>query len=143
MICFSSKAEYHSRSILLHLFDCRYSPDLKAVPVAYTKADYHVDGAAPIMYDNPCVHLEVRVRWLAVSPRPGVKAAGALSSQGPEHLSLLLLSYFNVTIPANQLKTKYDWDEAESCWVSRDSRTPLALGDSVKFEILKYQFFTL
>jgi hypothetical protein len=117
-------------SMLLH-----WSEGLKAVPIVYTKADWNVSENAAILYDNPCVHVDVRVRWLALCPKPGVRCAGTVSNQGPEHLGLLLFNYFNVTIQASQIKSQYHWDDLGKTWMSSKGAV-LAPGDKVEFEIL-------
>ena len=113
----------------------QYSPELRAIPIVYTKADISTAAGAPILFDNPCVHISVRVRWLALVPRAGAKVAGTVASQGPDHLGLLLLSYFNMTVPADQLRSQYSWDGA--AWCRRDD-SPLEFGDRVECEILSY-----
>lgn len=117
-------------SMLLH-----WNEGLKAVPIVYTKADWNVCENAAILYDNPCVHVEVRVRWLALCPKAGVRCAGTVSNQGPEHLGLLLLNYFNVTIQASQLKSQYHWDDVGKTWMSNNEAV-VSPGDKIEFEIL-------
>jgi DNA-directed RNA polymerase subunit E'/Rpb7 len=78
----------------------------------------------------------VRVRWLALTPKAGARATGTVSNQGPEHLGLLLLGYFNVTIQASQLRSEYDWDEQEQCWINKKTCATLSIGDNVQFEII-------
>jgi len=124
-------------SMLLH-----WHTGLKAVPIVYTKADWSSSStgegpqSAAILFDNPCVHVQVRVRWLALTPRAGTRATGVVASQGPEHLSLLLLNYFSVTIQASQLGSQYEWDERGAAWVARGTGHALSAGDRVDFEIL-------
>ncbi len=120
---------------VLASFLLKYSEDLKAVPIVFTKADSNISDSSPVLYDNPCVHVDVRVRWLALVPKPGSRTFATVSNQGPEHLGLLLLNYFNVTIQANQLKSKYKWNEEDVCWSSINGM-PLSVGDKVEFEIL-------
>lgn len=117
-------------SMLLH-----WNEGLKAVPIVYTKADWNVCENAAILYDNPCVHVEVRVRWLALCPKAGVRCSGTVSNQGPEHLGLLLLNYFNVTIQASQLKSQYHWDDLGKTWMSNNGSV-VSPGDKIEFEIL-------
>ena len=89
------------------------------------------------MYDNPCVHLKVRVRWIALNPRPGARVRAHVSLQSQEHLGLLLLDFFNVNIPANQLSSVYRWDSENKCWVNKSSGEQVYLGDAIEFEILR------
>jgi hypothetical protein len=90
------------------------------------------------MYDNPCVHIQVRVRWIALSPNPGARIKAHVSLQSQEHLGLLLLDFFNVTIPANQLSSVYRWDSEHKCWVNKKSGEQVYLGDAIEFEILSF-----
>jgi hypothetical protein len=108
------------------------------VPLVFTKADHSIAPTAPILHDNPCVHLSVRVRWVAFVPAAGARTQGTVSLQSPEHVGLLLLDYFNVSIPAAQLGTAYRWDAGQRCWVSRTTGMALAAGDPVPFEILGF-----
>lgn len=117
----------------------QWNEGLKAVPIVYTKADWHQSqdaSAAPILYDNPCVHVTVRVRWLAFCPKKGGRTAGSLANQGPEYLGLLLMNYFNVTIQAAQLKTRYEWNDEAASWHCKKTGKALEAGDKVDFEIL-------
>lgn len=118
-------------SMLLH-----WNEGLKAVPIVYTKADWNVCENGAILFDNPCVHVEVRVRWLALCPKTGVRCAGTVSNQGPEHLGLLLFNYFNVTIQASQLKSQYYWDDLGKTWMSNNNGSVISPGDKIEFEIL-------
>lgn len=120
----------------LHSMLLQWNQGLQAVPIVYTKADWTCGESAPILFDNPCVHVDVRVRWLALTPKAGARAVGTVSNQGPEHLGLLLLGYFNVTIQATQLRSEYDWDEQEQAWVHKKTCAALMMGEKVKFEII-------
>lgn len=120
----------------LHSMLLQWNQGLRAVPIVYTKADWTSGDSAPILFDNPCVHVNVRVRWLTLTPKAGARATGTVSNQGPEHLGLLLLGHFNVTIQASQLRSEYDWDEQEQSWINKKTCSILSIGDSVQFEII-------
>lgn len=52
-------------------------------------------------------------------------------------LTLLHLSYVNVNVFANQLGYMYTWDVHAGCWVHRETREPLKMGDLIATEIIE------
>ncbi len=136
----------------------RYSPKLGGIPLCYSKVkvvsnlnevdDSNAaanDGAttpsAPIIYDNPCVHVCIRVHWALFSPVAGrTILPGTINAISPEHIGLLVLGYFSAIIPAVHLEASYVWDSDLQTWSAR--RKPyasLALEGHVEFVVLQLQ----
>jgi len=149
-----------------------YNPKLQGVPLAYSKPVLITEDrvrdpilksnknmpkatSASVRFDNPCIHVWIRVYWTLFNPRQGCRLTGIVTNQSPEHLSLLALSYFPVTILRSQLSSTYEWRDLEEkveeesieedysysstgAWIKKTpSSVPLSLGTDVTFEILE------
>lgn len=144
-----------------------YNSKLQGVPLAYSKpilvpedqvrdpvlkSNSNITKAtsASVRFDNPCIHVWIRVYWTLFNPRQGCRLTGLVTNQSPEHLSLLALSYFPVTILGSQLSSTYKWKDSDElvkdedddysssgAWVNKSDSLPLVLGGDVTFEILE------
>lgn len=124
----------------------KYSNKLQGVPLCYDKVEivsslkkthqgHNADfNTGAILFDNPCVHIPVRVTWLIFAPKAGIRLTGCISSLSQSHLGLLFADYFNVIIYAAQIESRYSWDEQEQTWSNDDHG--LQIGQRIEFEII-------
>lgn len=119
----------------------RYRRELGGVPLCYGKVELAKDTAAlqssPITYENPCIHITVRVYWTLFSPSPHARLVGTINKTSRDHLGLLVLSYFSATVYAHQLEAAFAWSEERQCWEDRKAGEPLLLGQEIVFEIVE------
>lgn len=132
----------------------KYSPKLTGVPLCYSRVEL-VDETVPpspasasrpansvipsaaIIYDNPCVHLQVKILWSLFTPRPGVCLLGTVNGISREHVGCLVLGYFSALISASHLEATYGWCDERQEWSHRKTGATLAPEQSIPFEILE------
>lgn len=137
----------------------KYNPDIKGVPLLYSKVELTPAPAtqpipcpsgyptttnssfvpvtsAAIIAENPLLHIWIRVRWLAFCPSPGSRVVGSVIKQGPEQVNFLLLGLFNATIKRSQLAGTLEWSEDDSAWISPAHGRRIGLGDLLEFEVI-------
>jgi hypothetical protein len=130
----------------------KYSPKLQGVPLCYGKVELTkympTPGAvhppedlgmpsAAILFDNPCVHVPVKVHWTVFTPRPGVRLLGVVNQISREHVGLLVVNYFTAVIYAHQLEAVLKWNEEEQSWESRRTEKLVEEGQEITFEVLE------
>ena len=127
----------------------KYSHKLGGIPLCYSKIDL-VPAKPPqddslsipsavIAFDNPCVHVPVRVYWMVFSPRAGSRLVGVVNQASEQHLGLLVLNYFSAVISASHLSAVLRWDGDEQCWTSRTSGEILLAGQEISFEVVEVE----
>jgi hypothetical protein len=127
----------------------KYSQKLGGIPLSYGKVELSpkssmneiessniVLPSAAITFDNPCVHLSVRVYWMLFSPKPKSRLMGVVNQAGREHVGLLVLNYFSAVIYANQLSAVLSWNDTDECWESRKGEI-LSIGQEICFEVVE------
>lgn len=107
-----------------------------------------------ILFDNPCIHVAVRVRWCLFAPRVGVRLRGVINVCTREHLGLLVFDYFSAVIYASQMQAVLQWDEESPAerevemeedeeegqggyWKHRGTGQNFTIGEEVDFEVVQ------
>lgn len=119
----------------------KFSRELGGIPLAYSKVEINHNqsdesSSAPILFENPCIHVAVKVYWTVFCPRVGMRLQGVVNQWSGEHLSLLLFNYFNATIYASQMEASLRWNEEEQVWQRPGDREDISLGSQIEFEAL-------
>lgn len=112
-----------------------WNDQMQAIPLQLHSLKL-ADHTGRIINENPCVHVTVKARWTVFKPRVGGLLKGVIRQQTPEHLSLLILGYFNATIPANQMSIGYRWNQLRAVWESPDGNA-LLCGATLEFMVLE------
>lgn len=131
----------------------KYSPKLAGIPLCYSRVEL-VDETVPlpaagggssnsaipsaaIVYDNPCVHLQVKTLWSLFAPRPGVRLPGTVHGISREHVGCLVFGYFSALISANHLEATYEWSDERQEWSDRRTGKVLTPEQAIAFEVLE------
>jgi hypothetical protein len=113
----------------------KYDREIKAMPLAFSAGKLAVVGVTGFYYDNPQMHITVKIPWILFCPQLGVKLSAMLTSQSDfDGLRLLLeLEYpvedpakkkatcnINVIIPRDRVSKVCKWEDG--CFVRRKSK---------------------
>lgn len=93
--------------------------------------------SAAVIYDNPCVHLQVKILWSLFTPRPGVRLSGVVNGVSREHVGCLVFGYFSALISASHLEATYGWSEGRQEWSHRRTGETLVPEQAISFEVLE------
>lgn len=131
----------------------KYSSKLAGVPLCYSRVELvdetalssssggstanSVIPSATIIYDNPCVHLQVKILWSLFTPRPGVRLPGIVNGVSREHVGCLVFGYFSALVSASHLEATYEWSEERQEWSHRRTGKTLVLEQTISFEVLE------
>lgn len=113
----------------------RYSTKLQGVPLCYSKTELQ-QPSAPILYENPCIHIPVKVLWTIFAPRPGARLSGRINAISREHVGLLAFGYFSALVHANHMEALFNWDEQAQEWKNRKTNESLWVEQEILFEIV-------
>lgn len=120
----------------LHALRLKYVPAFSGIAVHHDGEDNLELACTSAFYvgDSPYAHFYVLLRWLVFAPKCGHRLYGMVNFQGAEHLGLLVLDYFNVSIAAEQMAATYRWNGY--AWQDAGSNAVLSNGQSIEFEVI-------
>lgn len=96
-----------------------------------------------ILFDNPCIHVAVRVQWCLFAPRVGVRLRGCINVVTREHLGLLIFDYFSAVVYASQMQAVLVWVEdgadgdQEGYWRHKGTGQSFGIGEQLEFQVIQ------
>lgn len=113
----------------LRAFLLKYSDGIKGVLLAFDNVE--LLGKGTIFNELPHIHYKVSADVVVFSPSTGCQLEGVVTEASfPSHLSLTVLSYFNASIAAQEMRQAGFMFEEES-WTFQGK--PLLKGDTFAF----------
>lgn len=103
------------------------------VPCAFD--DVQVSSQGGFVGDSPWLHFWVQARWLVFAPKVGHRLTGMVTSQTADHISLLLLGYFTVSIGAIQAGAHHRW--SGHSWMRIGDGVSVQNGSALEFEVIQ------
>lgn len=137
-----SKLQDVNAGILQHLSSLlfKYQDDLEGIVMAWDKGVQILKkaGAATIHPYFPLVHIEVKTNMLLFKPRVGSLLVGKVIKVANDFIGLLVLGLFNASIPADQIRSEFKFNNGQSAWISKKKpEHRLQVGTEVKFKVVR------
>ena len=88
-----------------------YIESLNGVPLSYS--DLNVESPARVLFENPCLHVDLEVIFYSFSPSLGTELPMTVTTFSEDHLAGISMDLFSVTMGARSLQRKgYKFDES-------------------------------
>lgn len=95
----------------------KYQKNLGGVPIAYVGMRFPPERKhGRFIDDQPWIHIDVLATFVVVKPTPNATLEGKITQISSERVSLLVLGLINVTIDADEMNKKFEFNAIDNTW---------------------------
>ena len=97
----------------------KYMDDISSVILTFSKLKFQTD-TANLYQLQPYIHFDVQAKCVCFTPNKGDIYKAKISKIGADHIILLYLGAFIVTIPKSMIPKTYSYDYKNELWLDQD-----------------------